>query len=224
MVMPRTLLSWRGLAVVLLFVVFGGACAHSPQEELAKARAQFAELEQSGAAHYVLEDIQAIRSLLQHAELRIRANQFMLAQKEIQKSLLLIHQASQAFRERKANAEKESSQLIARFSDDLRYCLEHLKGMPRLTYVDQNRFDIVRFRLKGLRKRLQLFREYYGARQYLAILKEAPEVQQQFAFVKQLIEQSLQQKTTVTRAEYRQPVERESRTEDTEGGSLLAER
>ncbi len=204
MVMPRALLSWRGLAVVLLFSVFGGACANSPQEELAKARAQFSELEQSGAAQYIPEDIHAIRSLLQHAEMRIRANQFRLAEREIQKSLLLMHQAAQAFQERKASAQKESLRLITRFSEDLNHCMEHLQSMPRLTYVDQNRFDVARFRLKQLRKRLRLFEEYFEANQYLAILKESKDVQQQLAFVKQLIEQGQKPKPVVKRVEYRQ--------------------
>ncbi len=202
MAKSRTIRPGIMMGIVMLVYIFGGACAHSPQDELNKARVLFASLEQSDALKYIPRDIQRLRSRIIQAETLIRSNQFMVAEQHIRACIKDIQRAFKTYQAKKEAAKAEAHAFMTYFETQLQRCITLAAEMPRLTYVEQNRYDIVRTRLKSLYRRLKLMQHQMQNREYLSVLKEKEGIEDDLAFIEDTIQSSKEPTTPTLRAEY----------------------
>ncbi len=212
MVVQNFLRANRGWIWILLLGFLGGACAHSPQDELQRARTEFAALENSEAVLYIPDEIQQIRGMLQQAEKQLRANQFLLAERSIREGLARIRKAAQLYADRRDRAQQLSRDFVHQLARQLHDYRKSLGALPRLTYVDQNRFDVIRMRLQQLDRHYVRFEQCLESGRYLTIIKEMSRVRRQLSAVQHLIEQGRKPSRRVTRVEF----DRESPDDDSE--------
>ncbi len=177
-----------GLGNWLMIGVLLGACGYSPQHDLSRARMAFAQLQQSDASEYIPTEMHAIRRLLNRAEAQIRTNRFVAAEQDIREALNRVQRAFVHYHQKKAHAEKQSTEFLMFLNTELRALRTGARGLPRRTYVDQNRYDIVRSRLNTLNKQYAALKAYFNKNQYLTILKEAPAIKKQLLLVHAVME------------------------------------
>jgi hypothetical protein len=164
--------------VFLLFFACLTACAPSPYEELAQANKQLESLLDSNAKFYLQDELVAIRLGLQEAEDQLRTDNLPGAHSTIRSAKSLLTNSEKLYAKRLKQAEQESYNLIAYINFHLDSVSTLTTKMPRKTYVDQNRQDIIRFRIQSIRKHVQKIRQSVSKKDYLRARRESPHIRQ----------------------------------------------
>jgi len=177
----------RGIGVLLFFVVVWGGCANSPQDELAQVTASFSELKNSDAGEYIPDRLESIQGHLDRAARLIRSNRFVNAEDEVQLARQQLQTAYAEYRHKKISAQQKSQAVVNWLALRLDSIRTAASAMPTLTYVDQNRSDIVRSHLNALRKQIGIFQNYLQQQNFLFILRAAPVFRSRLNYVLQIM-------------------------------------
>lgn len=177
----------RGIGVLLFAVVVWGGCANSPQDELAQVTASFSELKNSDAGQYIPDKIEAIQRHIGRATQLLKSNRFVNAEDEIQLARQQLQAALVEYKRKKIAAQQESQAVINCLALRLDSIRTAAITMPTLTYVDQNRSDIVRSHVNALRKQIGTFQKYLQQQNFLFVLQAAPVFRSRLNYVLQIM-------------------------------------
>lgn len=139
-------------ALVVLALV---ACSTPPSEQIIEAEAKFSELEAKGGEQYLTFEIAEIRRGIEEARKDLRNN------REAEAGIVLsdigrkLDSCTVALEKLKSYAEKRSRDQYAFLGAQLRVLEGVLDRLPKLTYVDQNRYDIHKHRLRRYHRDLE---------------------------------------------------------------------
>ena len=145
-----------GWAIVALFVV---ACATSPSDQLNQAESLLAKLENSGAEAYLRYDLAEARRKLEEARKCIRQNRFDVASQYLSSASQKLDSCSIAFLEMRQAAQQQCQQQFATLSTEINSLGSLMTGLPRQSYIDQNRYDIYTHRLRRYREEMDILQK-----------------------------------------------------------------
>jgi exonuclease VII large subunit len=135
------------------------ACATSPSDQLNQAESLLAKLESSGAEAYLKYDLAEARRKLEEARKFIRQNRFDMASQYLNSTCQKLDSCSIAFLEMRQLAQQQCQQQFATLSTEIDHLGSLMTGLPRQSYIDQNRFDIYTHRLRRYREEMDLLQK-----------------------------------------------------------------
>jgi len=159
-----------GIALVALFVV---ACADSPTDQLNRADNLLAELKNNGAEAYLKYELASARQKLEEARKFIRKNRFDLAGEYLSSVCRTLDSCSVAFVERRQDAEKKCQDKRAGLSSAIETLRQQMTGLPRQSYIDQNRYDIYMHRLRRYREEMDILEKLFAQQDFNTALQRS---------------------------------------------------
>lgn len=162
---------------VLTLAVFLAACSPSPKQELSHLRAQLISLQKSSPDDFLQQEIATIEASLQQIASQINTQNIESAELTIQDVKQLITQAQSKYAEREQSAKDYSLNFIAYVRFHLDSVSTVIHNMPHRTFIDQNRRDIARFRLRAVQEAANQLEQFVASEQFFQALSDAPHMQ-----------------------------------------------
>lgn len=159
-----------------LCILAMGACSQPLDDQLANAKSRLDALSKAGAEHYVPDGVMTVGMHLQVAEAHLSRNNTYLAKKETQQVHMLLDSLTIRFNDQQEQARRASRQFVAFVSQRLDSIKSLASQMPNQSYSDQNRLDIVNFRLLALQRQLQILNQHLASADYWSIQQQAPQI------------------------------------------------
>lgn len=148
----------KSAAAVLVWVFVVG-CADSPTEQLSRAENLLADLTSKGAEAYLKYELAGARIKLEEARQFIRKNRFEPASQYLSSLCKMLDSCSVVFLQKRQEASQKCDQMMADLSSSIDLMRTRMSGLPRLTYIDQNRYDIYTHRLRRYREEIDLLQK-----------------------------------------------------------------
>jgi hypothetical protein len=161
-------------AIVALFVV---ACATSPSEQLNQAESLLSKLESSGADAYLTYELAKARRQLEEARKFIRKNRFEMASQYLDGVSQTLDSCSVAFLQKRQIAQQQCQQQVAMLLIDIDALGGMMTGLPRQSYIDQNRYDIYTHRLRRYREELDILQKLMAQQDFPTALQRSARLQ-----------------------------------------------
>jgi hypothetical protein len=159
-----------GAAMVALFVV---ACADSPTDQLNRAENLLADLKSNGAEAYLKYELAGARQKLEEAKKFIRKNRFDLAGEYLSSVCRTLDSCSVAFVKRRLDAEQKCQQMMVGLSGAIETLSQQMTGLPRQSYIDQNRYDIYTHRLRRYREEIDILEKLFAQQDFTTALQRS---------------------------------------------------
>lgn len=157
-------------AFVVLFAV---ACATSPSDQLNQAESLLAKLTDSGAEAYLKYDLAEARRNLEEARKFIRQNRFDMASQYLNSACQKLDSCSIAFLEMRQEAQQQCQQQLVSLSTEIDTLGSLMTGLPRQSYIDQNRYDIYTHRLRRYREEMDILQNLITKQDFLTALERS---------------------------------------------------
>ncbi len=157
------------------------ACSTSPSEQLLQAEKSLGTLEAKGAEQYLTFEIAELRRGIEVAKKDIRNNRAEIAGTALDNICAKLDSCSVALSKLKSYAETRSRQQLAFLGAQLTTLESALERLPKLTYVDQNRYDIHMHRLRRYHKDLQNMEALIASENFPEALEKGSTIQLQVA-------------------------------------------
>ncbi len=167
--------------LLLLAVLVLVACSTSPSEQLLQAESMFGTLEAKGAEQYLTYELAELRRGIEEAKKDIRNNREENASVSLGNICRKLDSCEVAFQNLKAYAETRSRKQVAFLGVQLKTLEGALEKLPKLTYVDQNRYDIHMHRLRRYHKDLQNLESLIASENFPEALEKGSAIQLQVA-------------------------------------------
>ncbi len=148
------------MGLFLSFVLF--SCANSVQNELEQAVASLTILENSDAIYYVYEELKGIRSLIEKSHTQLKVNEEKQAASNAALAIVKLQSISETYQKRKITAQKKSKKLIRALEARIASYATELKSFPNKTYIDQNKHDLIHFKLMKAKAELEKLEKLYS--------------------------------------------------------------
>jgi hypothetical protein len=161
-------------ALLALFVV---ACATSPSEQLNQAESLLSKLENSGADAYLTYELANARRRIEEARKFIRKNRFEMASQYLSSITLTLDSCSVVFLQKRQAALQQCQQQVATLLTDINTLGDMMPGLPRQSYIDQNRYDIYTHRLRRYREELDILQKLMAQQEYPTALQRSARLQ-----------------------------------------------
>jgi hypothetical protein len=161
-------------ALLALFVV---ACATSPSEQLNQAESLLSKLESSGADAYLTYELANARRQLDEARKFIRKNRFEVASQYLNNISQTLDSCSVAFLQKRQVAQQQCQQQVATLLADINALGGMMTGLPRQSYIDQNRYDIYTHRLRRYREELGILQKLMAQQDFPTALQRSARLQ-----------------------------------------------
>jgi hypothetical protein len=158
---------WTLLA---LFVV---ACATSPTEQLNQAESLLSKLESSGADAYLTYELANARRKLEEARKFIRKNRFEMASQYLNSVCQTLDSCGVVFLQKRQLAQQQCQQRVAVLLEDINKLGGMMAGLPRQSYIDQNRYDIYAHRLRRYREELEILQKLLAQQDFPTALQRS---------------------------------------------------
>ncbi|KAA3613718.1 MAG: hypothetical protein DWQ05_15675 [Calditrichaeota bacterium] len=142
------------------------SCANSVKNELSQAVASLTILENSDAINYVKEELRGIRSLVEKTQSQLKLNEKAQAASNAELVMAQIQDVAVIYQKRKKGARKKSQSILDKMDARIASFATELKSFPSKTYVDQNRHDEIRYKLRKAQAKLDDLRLLYKDAQY----------------------------------------------------------
>lgn len=175
----RRLLGGLLLPLVLALV----ACTTSPSEQLLHAEKLLSNLETKGAEQYLTFEIAELRRGIEEAKKDIRRNRIETASNMLGNICRQLDSCGVLLVKLKSDAETRSRQQMVFLGAQLRTLESALERLPKLTYVDQNRYDIHMHRLRRYHKDLESMEALIASENFPEALEKGSTIQLQVAKV-----------------------------------------
>jgi hypothetical protein len=146
-------------------------CADSPTEQLSRAENLLADLTSKGAEAYLKYELAGARQRLEEARQFIRKHRFDAASRYLNGICNTLDSCSVAFLQRRQAAEQECGERMTELSSSLETMRGQMSGLPRQSYIDQNRFDIYTHRLRRYREEMELLQKLVAQQDFNAVLQ-----------------------------------------------------
>jgi len=159
-----------GIALVALFVV---ACADSPTDQLNRAENLLVELKNNGAEAYLKYELASARQKLEEARKFIRKNRFDLAGEYLSSVCRTLDSCSVAFLQRREKAAQDCGQKMADLLTNIETLRQQMTGLPRQSYIDQNRYDIYTHRLRRYREEMDILEKLVAQQDFTTALQRS---------------------------------------------------
>ncbi len=166
---------------ILLVVLALVACSTSPSEQLLQAERMFSALEVKGAEQYLTFELAELRRGIEEAKKDVRNNRAENAAASLYSICRKLDSCSVALAKLKIYAENRSRKQLAFLDVQLKTLEGALERLPKLTYVDQNRYDIHMHRLRRYHKDLQNLETLIASENYPEALEKGSTIQLQVA-------------------------------------------
>jgi hypothetical protein len=156
--------------VAVLFVV---ACATSPSDQLNQAESLLAKLTDSGAEAYLKYDLAEARRNLEEARKFLRQNRFDMASQYLSSTSQKLDSCSIAFLEMRQVAQQQCQQQLVTLSTEIDNLGSLMTGLPRQSYIDQNRYDIYTHRLRRYREEMEFLQKLFTKQDFPLALERS---------------------------------------------------
>lgn len=167
----RRLITAGGALVALALFVVG--CADSPTDQLSRAENVLAELKNSGAEAYLKYELAGVRQKLEEAKKLIRKNRFELAGKYLDGVCRSLDSCSVAFLRLRRITEQQCRQQMAGLFTSIETMRNQMAGLPRQSYIDQNRYDIYTHRLRRYREEMDILQKLMAQQDFTTALQRS---------------------------------------------------
>jgi hypothetical protein len=161
-------------AIVALFVA---ACASSPSQQLNQAESLLLKLESSGADAYLTYELANARRQLEEARKFIRKNRFEMASQYLNGISQTLDSCSVAFLQKRQVAQQQCQQQVATLLTDINALGGMMTGLPRQSYIDQNRYDIYTHRLRRYREEVDMLQKLMAQQDFPTALQRSARLQ-----------------------------------------------
>lgn len=161
-------------ALLALFVV---ACTTSPSEQLNQAESLLSKLESSGADAYLTYELANVRRQLEEARKFIRKNRFEMASQYLSNISQTLDSCSVAFLQKRQAAQQKCQQQVVTLLTDINNLGGMMTGLPRQSYIDQNRYDIYTHRLRRYREELDILQKLMAQQDFPTALQRSARLQ-----------------------------------------------
>jgi len=158
-------------AAAVIVSVFVVGCADSPTEQLSRAENLLADLTSKGAEAYLKYELASARIKLEEARQFIRKNRFEPAGQYLSSLCNTLDSCSVAFLQKRQAAGQQCEQKMEYLFASIESMRARMNGLPRLTYIDQNRFDIYTHRLRRYREEMDLLQKLIAQQDFTAALQ-----------------------------------------------------
>ncbi len=165
------------LPVVLALV----ACSTSPSEQLLRAEKMLYTLEAKGAEQYLTFEIAELRRGIEEVKKDLRNNRAEIGEVSLMSICSKLDSCDLALGKLKYEAENRSRKQLAFLGVQLKTLEVALERLPKLTYVDQNRYDIHMHRLRRYHKDLLQLEVLISSENYPEALEKGSSIQLQVA-------------------------------------------
>ncbi|MDZ7269850.1 MAG: hypothetical protein ONB48_21415 [candidate division KSB1 bacterium] len=155
------------------------ACSTSPTEQLARAEKLLSGLESKGADQYLTYELAEARRGIEEAKKFIRHDDRERANISLARVCQKLDSCSIAFLQLRRLAEAASRQRVQLLSSQLEVLEKTIAGLPRQTYVDQNRHDIHVHRLRRYHKDVESMLALIQLQNFPEVLRRAAELELQ---------------------------------------------
>jgi hypothetical protein len=159
-----------GTTLVALFVV---ACADSPTDQLSRAENLLVELKNNGAEAYLKYELAGARQKLEEARKFIRKNRFELAGDYLNGVCRTLDSCKVAFLQLRRVAQQQCQQQMVGLLTNIETMRNQMTGLPRQTYIDQNRYDIYTHRLRRYREEMDLLQKLITQQDFTSALQRS---------------------------------------------------
>ncbi len=176
-------------AVLVSLLVVG--CADSPTEQLSRAENLLVDLSSKGAEAYLKYELAGARQKIEEVRQFIRKHRFEAASQYLNGICNTLDSCSVAFLKMRQVAEQQCDQRMTGLFSSLETMRAQMNGLPRQSYIDQNRFDIYTHRLRRYREEMDLLQKLVAQQDFNAVLQRCPRLEFQ-------VKQSLAGLTGVT--------------------------
>jgi len=158
-------------AAAVLVSVFVVGCADSPTEQLSRAESLLADLTSKGAEAYLKYELASARIKLEEARQFIRKNRFEPASQYLSSLCNTLDSCSVMFLERRQAVSQQCDLKMADLFSGIEVMRTRMSGLPRLTYIDQNRYDIYMHRLRRYREEVDLLQKLIALQDFNTALQ-----------------------------------------------------
>lgn len=167
--------------LLLLVALALVACSTSPSEQLLQAENKLGALEGRGAEQYLTYELAELRRGIEEARKDMRNNRADIAGASLSGISRKLDSCNVAFQKLKSYAESRSRKQVAFLGAQLKTLEGALEKLPKLTYVDQNRYDIHMHRLRRYHKDLQNLETLIANESFPEALEKGSAIQLQVA-------------------------------------------
>ncbi len=166
-----------GLFILLALALV--ACSTSPTEQLVRAEKLLSGLESKGADQYLTYELAEARRGIEEAKKFIRQNNSERAGAYLFRVCQQLDSCSVVFLQMRRLAESASRQRVQLLSSQLDVLEKAIAGLPRQTYVDQNRHDIHVYRLRRYHRDIESMLALIQIQNFPEVLRRAAELENQ---------------------------------------------
>jgi hypothetical protein len=159
-----------GVTAVALGVV---GCADSPTDQLNRAEIALTKLTSDGAEAYLKYELASARQKLEEAKKFIRKNRFDAASQYLNIVCRTLDSCNVAFLQLRRMAEQQCQQQMANLFDSIETMRQQMAGLPRQSYIDQNRYDIYTHRLRRYREEMDLLQKLVAQQNFPLALQRS---------------------------------------------------
>ena len=159
------------LVAAVIVSVFVAGCADSPTEQLSRAENLLADLTSKGAEAYLKYELANARIKLEEARQFIRKNRFEPASQYLSSLCKTLDSCSMAFVQKRQAAGRKCEQQMEALFTSIESMRAQMNGLPRLTYIDQNRYDIYTHRLRRYREEMELLQKLIALQDFTTALQ-----------------------------------------------------
>ena len=159
------------LVAAVIVSVFVAGCADSPTEQLSRAENLLADLTSKGAEAYLKYELANARIKLEEARQFIRKNRFEPASQYLSSLCNTLDSCSTAFVQKRQAAGRQCEQQMDALFTSIESMRAQMNGLPRLTYIDQNRYDIYTHRLRRYREEMELLQKLITLQDFTTALQ-----------------------------------------------------
>ena len=156
-------------AVLVSLLVVG--CADSPTEQLSRAENLLVDLSSKGAEAYLKYELAGARQKIEEVRQFIRKHRFEAASQYLNGICNTLDSCSVAFLKMRQVAEQQCDQRMTGLFSSLETMRAQMNGLPRQSYIDQNRFDIYTHRLRRYREEMDLLQKLVAQQDFNAVLQ-----------------------------------------------------
>lgn len=158
-------------AAAVVASVFVAGCADSPTEQLSRAEKLLTDLTSKGAEAYLKYELASARIKLEEARQFIRKNRFEPASQYLNSLCNTLDSCSVVFLQKRQDAGRKCEQQMSALFGSIELLRARMNGLPRLTYIDQNRYDIYTHRLRRYREEMDLLQKLFSQQDFTTALQ-----------------------------------------------------
>ncbi len=214
--------SWKSVGGMLIAALLMSACGPSYEQQLTQVRVHLTALEQSDAVHYLPQAITHLRQFYDQTETLLNsADEDQLGERIAQLNIRL-DKAYADYEKARLTAKNQAKKILRTIVSEVDELTLNAKALPRLTYIDQNRYDRVRYRIKRIHNEIYRLNSALKEQNYLLVVEAEPGLKKKIRAVEKLLLKKPQPELVLTskKAEEEPPA---LQTDEAEKGSVAME-